>query len=166
MSACNERRSAKRWLLRSGLNVQKLFMGITSSLHPIAAHRYLWCADSHRGRRERGRSATLRERQCTTARESERESERERERERERMDRLICSPAYNNVHADAISDHTGPYVAHVLHSHTIGTVRSIIYKYAHADYLRARNPKLSTILFYFFSISITLTVLLSESPAR
>ena len=56
MSACNERRSAKRWLLRSGLNVQKLFMGITSSLHPIAAHRYLWCANNQRverGARER-----------------------------------------------------------------------------------------------------------------
>jgi hypothetical protein len=29
---------------------------------------------------------------------------RERETERERMDRLICSPSYNNVHAGAISD--------------------------------------------------------------
>jgi hypothetical protein len=31
---------------------------------------------------------------------------------------------------------------------------------------RACNPKLSIILFYFFSISVTLTVLLSEAPAR
>jgi hypothetical protein len=56
MSACNERRSAKRWLLWSGLNVRKLSLGITSSLHPIAAHRYLWCANNQRverGARER-----------------------------------------------------------------------------------------------------------------
>jgi hypothetical protein len=83
MSACNERRSAKRWLLWSGLNVQKLSKGITSSLHPIAAHRYLWCADSHLARRERCKRATLRERQCPTARKSERETDRQTDREKE-----------------------------------------------------------------------------------
>jgi hypothetical protein len=68
------------------------------------------------------------------------------------MDRLICSPAYNNVHSRAISDHSGPSVGHVLHSHTIDAGQCIMYKLAHAVYLSGLQSETfyHSILFLFY----------------
>ena len=67
------------------------------------------------------------------------------------MDRLICSPAYNNVHSRAISDHSGPSVGHVLHSHTIDAGQCIMYKLAHV-YLSGLQSETfyHSILFLFY----------------
>ena len=77
----------------SGLNVRKLSTGTTSFLHPIAAHRYLWCADSQRARKERRKRATLREGQCTTARERERDREKEGIVSSAPLRTIMCMPA-------------------------------------------------------------------------
>ena len=112
-------RSAGCW---SGLTVRNLSTGITSSLLPIAAHRYLWCADRQRARKERRKRATLKERQCASARE------REREREKEWI--LSSAPLRTEICVPALNRTSGPYVGHVLHSHTIEPGRCSMCKYA------------------------------------